>query len=151
MLSYIVRRVLLMIPTLLGITLLVFLVMALSPGGITGTLLSAQGTMDPVARRLRQEYLERRYGLDRPLMVQYGRWLNRVSPIGFKIYTPEDPAVIQASAAAEQAAKGLPAGAKRPRPSPDVGDVKWGLPRFKVPDLGESFMRQRPVSAIVQE
>jgi peptide/nickel transport system permease protein len=119
MLSYIIRRILLMIPTLLGITLLVFLVMALSPGGITGTLLSAQGTMDPVARRLRQEYLERRYGLDKPLMVQYGRWLNRVSPIGVK-----------------ERGAGFPS------------NWKVGL---KPPDLGESFMRQRPVSAIVKE
>jgi peptide/nickel transport system permease protein len=151
MLSYIIRRILLMIPTLLGITLLVFLVMALSPGGITGTLLSAQGTMDPVARRLRQEYLERRYGLDRPLLVQYGRWLNRVSPIGFRTYTQDEPAVVKATAEAEAAAKNLPADARRPRPNPDVGDIKWGIPWFKTPDLGESFMRQRPVSAIVKE
>src|SRR5687768_1705790 len=126
MLSYIVRRLLLMIPTVLGITLLVFLVMALSPGGIAGTLLSAQGTMDPVARRFRQEYLERRYGLDRPLLVQYGRWLNRVSPFGFRTYSPDDPAVVKATTELEPRLRNLPPGAKAPRPSPDAGDIKLG-------------------------
>jgi peptide/nickel transport system permease protein len=140
-----------MIPTLLGITLLVFLVMALSPGGIAGTLLSAQGTMDPVARRFRQEYLERRYGLDRPLLVQYGRWLNRVSPFGFQTYAPDDPAVLKATADLAPALRGLPPDAKPPRPTPDAGDIKFGIPWFKSPDLGQSFMRNQPVSAIVRE
>jgi peptide/nickel transport system permease protein len=35
------------------------------------------------ARRIR-EYNARRYGIDQPPIVQYGRWLNQVSPIGFK-------------------------------------------------------------------
>src|SRR5688572_9492733 len=95
MLSYIVRRLLLMIPTLLGITLLVFLVMGLSKGGVAGGLLSAQGTMSREERRVRQEYLNKRYGLDKPLLVQYGRWLNRVSPVGFGTYAAEDPAVVE--------------------------------------------------------
>ena len=39
MLSYIVRRLLLMIPTLIGTTLLVFLIMALSPGGLAASFI----------------------------------------------------------------------------------------------------------------
>src|SRR5881392_1582972 len=99
MFSYVIRRLLLMIPTLLGITLLVFLVMASAPGGVAGALLSSQGNMRPEERRLRMEYLDRRYGLDKPMMVQYGRWLNRVSPIGFRTYADDDPAVQRAAAA----------------------------------------------------
>ena len=39
MLIYLLRRLLLMIPTLFGITLVVFTIMALSPGGLTGAAL----------------------------------------------------------------------------------------------------------------
>ena len=82
--TYILRRLVLMGPTLLGVTAVVFFVMALSPGGFSGVLMSQQGglTEGEEARRIRQ-YFMRRYGLDKPVWVQYGRWLNQVSPIGF--------------------------------------------------------------------
>lgn len=83
MLSYIIRRILLLFPTLLGATLVVFLVMGLSPGGVGGALLNQQGNMRAQEAKARREYLEKRYGLNKPLIVQYGRWLNHVSPIGF--------------------------------------------------------------------
>jgi ABC-type dipeptide/oligopeptide/nickel transport system permease component len=119
MLNYIIRRLLLMIPTLLGITLLVFLVMGLAPGGIAGAMLSAQGNMRPEERKAREEYLNKRFGLNQPLMVQYGRWLNRVSPIGGK--------------------------------EPDSGFPRSWRVGLKAPDLGMSFLKNRPVSAIVKE
>ncbi|MEL7088819.1 MAG: ABC transporter permease [Planctomycetota bacterium] len=84
MLSYIVRRLLLMIPTLIGVTAVVFFVMALSPGGVGGTQLNTEGELDAEAREAMRDYFNQRYGLDQPLVVQYGRWLNRVSPIGFE-------------------------------------------------------------------
>jgi len=83
MLSYIIRRLLLMIPTLVGVTAVVFFVMALSPGGVGGTQLNAEGELDAEAREAMRDYYNQRYGLDQPLVVQYGRWLNRVSPVGF--------------------------------------------------------------------
>ena len=46
MLTYIIRRLLLMIPTLVGITLLVFMLLALSPGGIGASLRVAGGQME---------------------------------------------------------------------------------------------------------
>ena len=84
MATYVLRRLLLMGPTLLGVTFVVFSVMALSPGGFSGVVLSQQGglTEGEEAKRIR-EYFMRRYGLDKPYLVQYGRWLNQVSPIGF--------------------------------------------------------------------
>lgn len=86
MLIYIIRRLLLMIPTLIGITLVVFLVMAMSPGGVGGTLLKGEmgAEMDAEKTRAMRAYYERRYGLNQPLYVQYLRWLNQVSPIGFR-------------------------------------------------------------------
>ncbi|MEM1109065.1 MAG: ABC transporter permease [Planctomycetota bacterium] len=86
MLSYILRRLLLLFPTLLGVLAVVFFVMAFSPGGFGGTSLNAEGaqTEGEDARRA-QKALERRYGLDLPKAAQFGRWLNQVSPIGFRM------------------------------------------------------------------
>src|SRR5438477_11639393 len=85
MLTYLLRRILLVIPTLIGMTMLVFFVMALSPGGAGADLAKGEG-MRPEERRALQKYLNERYGLDKPLIVQYLRWLNRVSPIGLKVH-----------------------------------------------------------------
>jgi len=82
MATYIVRRLLLAIPTLLGITLLVFLLVALSPGGIGGVASGGGvGEVHSGAVAQQQERLDQRYGLDAPVMTQYLRWLGRVSPI----------------------------------------------------------------------
>jgi peptide/nickel transport system permease protein len=151
MFTYIVRRILLMFPTVIGITLLVFLVMALAPGGIAGAFLSAQGNMRPEQRRALENYANQRYGLDKPVLAQYGRWLNRVSPIGFPVYSEDDPAVLAAAKAVESENAQLPEGAKRKLPKTRPGDVRWALPHFKAPDLGESHLRNRPVSAIILE
>ncbi|HGG59197.1 MAG TPA: ABC transporter permease [Gammaproteobacteria bacterium] len=85
MLSYILRRLLLMIPTLLGITIVVFATMALSPGGITAQSLVDDFGMNPQEKAALEAYYNKRYGLDKPAPVQYLRWLNNVSPIGFEV------------------------------------------------------------------
>ena len=85
MLNYLIRRLLLMPPTLLGATMIVFFVIALSPGGITGALLSRDAELRPEARKAREEYLQRRYGLNDPPPLQYLRWLNKISPVGVKV------------------------------------------------------------------
>lgn len=84
MLNYIFRRVLLMLPTLLGITLVVFFTMALSPGGISSQSLVDGFGMNPQEKKALEDYYNRRYGLDQPAPIQYLRWLNNVSPIGFE-------------------------------------------------------------------
>ena len=86
MLTYLVRRLLLLVPTLLGVLAVVFFVMAFAPGGFGGSELSAEGsqTEGQDAQRIRRQ-LERRYGLDQPRVVQFGRWLNQVSPVGFRM------------------------------------------------------------------
>ena len=84
MLGYIVRRLFLMIPTLLGITFLVFMLLALAPGGIGAALRAAGGNVDADSKAsLQLLYIEDRYGLDDHPIVQYGRWLARISPIKF--------------------------------------------------------------------
>ena len=84
MLTYLLRRVLLMIPTLLGITVLVFTVMAMSPGGISAQTLVGGMDMKPEERQALLNYYNKRYGLDKPPVVQYLHWLNNVLPLGFK-------------------------------------------------------------------
>jgi len=85
MLSYILRRLLLMFPTLLGITLVVFFTMAASPGGISAQSLIDDFGMNPQEKKALHDYYNRRYGLDQPAPLQYLRWLNNVSPIGFEV------------------------------------------------------------------
>ena len=84
MLTYIIRRLLLMIPTLIGVTMLVFFIMANAPGGFQSALDEGNQTTGDEARRLKQR-LTNRYALDKPTHIQYARWLNQVSPIGFKM------------------------------------------------------------------
>ena len=70
---YIIRRLMVAIPTFLGITLLAFLVLNLAPGSPLDAMLA-----DP---RIAAEELERRraaMGLDRPVLVQYFTWLLQV-------------------------------------------------------------------------
>ncbi|MEW8507555.1 MAG: ABC transporter permease [Candidatus Thiodiazotropha sp.] len=83
MLTYLLRRLLLMLPTLLGITLVVFVVMAASPGGISAQSLVEGQNLDPEAKKEIEAYYNRLYGLDDPPYLQYLRWLNNVSPVGF--------------------------------------------------------------------
>ncbi len=75
MLSYFARRILVMIPTLLAISLVVFVIIQLPPGDYLETLIAemiAQGEkIDPA----QIEFLRQQYGLDRPLIEQYWMWL----------------------------------------------------------------------------
>lgn len=85
MLAYVLRRLLLMFPTLLGITLVVFIVMASAPGGISAQTLIGGQDLQPQAKKALQDYYNHIYGLDSPPPVQYLRWLNNISPIGFEL------------------------------------------------------------------
>ena len=73
MLRFILTRVSLIIPTFLGITLLAFFLIRLVPGDPIETLAGERG-IDPV----RHEQLRKEYGLDQPILVQYGIYLSRV-------------------------------------------------------------------------
>jgi peptide/nickel transport system permease protein len=73
MATYIVRRILLMIPTLLGAVTLIFLLMRLLPGDVALYILGS-GESSEVNRQA-LEQIRQDLGLDQPLIVQYGRWL----------------------------------------------------------------------------
>ena len=73
--GYIVRRLFLVIPTLLILSVLVFLSVRFIPGDVIDVMV---GRMDMAATDIDREALERRLGLDVPVWVQYGRWLGGI-------------------------------------------------------------------------
>jgi ABC-type dipeptide/oligopeptide/nickel transport system permease component len=58
--------------------------MALSPGGVTLAVLTQEGQLKPFERKALEDYYNKRYGFNKPIIVQYLNWLNKVSPIGEK-------------------------------------------------------------------
>lgn len=75
MLRYIAKRILFMIPLLLGITIICFSVMRLAPGSPT----DLQTEMNPRASQEMKERLNALYELDKPIHVQFGSWLKKIS------------------------------------------------------------------------
>ncbi len=76
---YILKRLGLMVPMLLGITLISFVVIHLAPGTPT----DMQTTLNPKASLEAQKRLREIYGLDKPLLVQYRDWLTRLAHLDF--------------------------------------------------------------------
>lgn len=83
MTTYIVRRLLLMIPTLLGITVMVFAISRIAPGDPVSLSMGPGGQMDAERAADVREARMRLYGLDKPVHVQYGGWLWRVVRFDF--------------------------------------------------------------------
>lgn len=72
MASYILRRIGGLIPVLIGVTILVFSIMHLSPGDPAKIMLGPKATAESIAR------LNAELGLDKPLYVQYFTWIGNV-------------------------------------------------------------------------
>ncbi|OYX42658.1 MAG: glutathione ABC transporter permease GsiC [Rhodobacterales bacterium 32-67-9] len=70
--GYILKRLISAVPVLLGITVIVFAIMALIPGDPATAILGSYATPENVAR------LNRELGLDRPLVSQYFIWLGNL-------------------------------------------------------------------------
>jgi peptide/nickel transport system permease protein len=79
MLTYLGKRLLEMVPTLFGITLISFFIIHLAPGKPTDIYTELNPKITPEAR----EKLNKYYGLDKPIIVQYGIWLKRLSQLDF--------------------------------------------------------------------
>jgi len=77
--KYIVRRIFQMIPILFGITVISFAVIHLAPGKPTDLMLQLNPKVEYEAR----EKLERIYGLDKPLYIQYFDWLKKLMRLDF--------------------------------------------------------------------
>ena len=70
--AYIIRRLLLIIPTLFILSILIFLSVRFIPGDVIDAM---AGTIDSTQMDLDREAVERILGLDVPVYVQYGRWI----------------------------------------------------------------------------
>jgi len=85
MIAYIIKRMLWLIPTLLGITIITFFIIKLAPGDpVELKLRAAEGTIK--SEQMAQEVIEetrKLYGLDKPLHVQYLSWMKRVVTFDF--------------------------------------------------------------------
>ncbi len=83
--SYLIKRLFLMIPTLLGISMISFLIIQLAPGDPATMRMGSGGESIRDSALAEQIIKETRaiYGLDQPLYVQYGRWLKRILTFDF--------------------------------------------------------------------
>ncbi|ABR31234.1 ABC transporter substrate-binding protein [Thermosipho melanesiensis] len=83
MLRYIARRLIILIPELLIISLLVFLIMQAAPGDFLD-----QYRIDPTVSKEFIQALEKQYGLDKPVMTQYFLWLKGIfkGDFGYSFY-----------------------------------------------------------------
>src|SRR5918994_3903320 len=90
--SYALQRIMLMIPTFFGITLIGFLIMRLAPGDpaelrAAGGLAAAAGAGVSLDKRVSIDEAvaqwRKQYGLDRPLHVQYAVWLKNLATLHF--------------------------------------------------------------------
>ena len=74
MLTYIARRLLIIVPMAIAISFLIYLALDLSPGDAVSRMLSPERTTDPA----RLEELRHALGLDQPLLVRYWTWLSGI-------------------------------------------------------------------------
>jgi peptide/nickel transport system permease protein len=88
--AYIVRRIALMILTLFGVSVIIFVLLRIVPGNIVDILFAAAGYVDPADKA----HLEQELGLDQPMVVQYLHWIGGLlhGDLGYS-YVSEKPAL----------------------------------------------------------
>ena len=72
---YVLRRLLLFVPTLFGASLLVFILLRLVPGDIAEILVYQTGSESSTVQKKQIQQIRAELGLDRPVLVQYGHWM----------------------------------------------------------------------------
>ncbi len=75
MLNYIIRRIFYMIPTLIIISMVSFVIIQLPPGDYLTTKIAQLQAQDEVVNLDLIEALREQYGLDKPITVQYAKWI----------------------------------------------------------------------------
>ncbi|OIO39673.1 MAG: diguanylate cyclase [Candidatus Omnitrophica bacterium CG1_02_49_10] len=90
MINYIIKRLIGLIPMLLGISVMTFAVIHLAPGRPT----DMQTQMNPKVSYEARERLEKLYGLDKPLHTQYFNWVRKLARLDFGRSFMDDRPVI---------------------------------------------------------
>jgi len=85
---YIVKRLAMLVPVMLGVSIIAFSLIHLAPGDPARTMLGERATQEQLNE------IREKYGLDKPLYIQYGIWLNGVlhGDLGRSITTHEEVA-----------------------------------------------------------
>ncbi len=117
MIRYLLNRLLVAIPTLLGVTLITFLLVKSIPGDPIRALSGARTSAEVIERH------RVRLGLDRPFLVQYGRFLGNLLPLNIPPLVTEETA----------------------------GRPVRKVSLFKEPYLGRSYFTGDPVSRMILE
>ncbi|MDD5730831.1 MAG: ABC transporter permease [Candidatus Omnitrophica bacterium] len=91
MTSYIIRRLLGIIPLLFGITVISFIIIHLAPGKPT---LLEQSLNPKISVEVREKF-ERLYGLDKPLPIQYINWIGRLAKFDFGVSISDNRPVVE--------------------------------------------------------
>ncbi|MDA0790888.1 MAG: ABC transporter permease [Proteobacteria bacterium] len=76
--SYLARRLLYMVPTLLVVSIIIFSLVRMVPGDIIDQMVSEMAAQPGAGGDIDRAAIERRLGLDVPVYIQYGRWLGGV-------------------------------------------------------------------------
>ena len=85
---YIVKRLAMLVPVMLGVSIIAFSLIHLAPGDPARTMLGERATQEQLNE------IREKYGLDKPIYVQYGIWLNGVlhGDLGHSITTHDEVA-----------------------------------------------------------
>jgi peptide/nickel transport system permease protein len=88
--AYVARRFALMLVTLFGISIIIFVLLRLVPGNVADIMFDAAGMIDSSDKVA----LEHELGLDRPLLAQYGAWIGALAKgdLGYS-YVTDRPAI----------------------------------------------------------
>ena len=78
MLQFIIKRLLLMVPTLLIVSLISFIIIQLPPGDFLTTYVASLKEMGENIDNLAVEEMRKDYGLDQPVYVQYWKWISGI-------------------------------------------------------------------------
>ncbi len=73
--SYVIRRLLLIIPTLFMVTILVFMTVRFIPGSVIDLMVAEMSQEASLGQQISADYIKESLGLDQPIYLQYFRWL----------------------------------------------------------------------------
>lgn len=73
--QYVARRLLLFVPSRLGASILIFVLLRLVPGDIAEILVYQAGAESATIQQKQVQEIQAELGLDRPIVAQYGAWL----------------------------------------------------------------------------
>ena len=94
--EYIIRRILLMIPTLFVISVISFVIIQLPPGDFLTSYIATLESSGQIVDQAAIDGLRDQYGLGEPVYVQYCKWISGHAPGRLRPVVPVEPAGLRA-------------------------------------------------------